>query len=74
MALTNQSEIVFEITQDSDGGFSAECLTEPIFTQGDTWDQLRANVKEAVLAYHFDSPAPAHIRLHFVRDEVLATG
>jgi predicted RNase H-like HicB family nuclease len=26
----------------------AEYLTESIFTQGDTWEELRANVKEAV--------------------------
>ena len=42
------NEIVFEITQEADGGFCAECLTESIFTQGDSWDELRANVKEAV--------------------------
>lgn len=74
MSLPIQSEIVFEITQDGDGGYSAECLSEPIFTQGNTWGELRTNVREAVAAYHFDSPAPANIRLHFVRDEVLATG
>ncbi len=31
------NEIVFEITQEADGGFCAECLTESIFTQGDSW-------------------------------------
>ena len=55
--------IVFEITQEADGGFCAECLTESIFTQGDTWDELRANVNEAVEAFYFDRPTPASIRL-----------
>lgn len=68
------NEIVFEITQEADGGFFAECLTESIFTQGDTWDELRANVKEAVEAFYFDRPKPAGIRLHLVRDEILALG
>ena len=68
------NEIVFEITQEADGGFCAECLTESIFTQGDTWDELRTNVKEAVEAFYFDRPKPAGIRLHLVRDEVLAVG
>lgn len=68
------TEIVFEITQDADGGFSAECLTESIFTQGDTWNELRANVKEAVEAFYFDRPKPASIRLHLIRDEMLALG
>lgn len=65
-------EIVFSITQESDGGFVGECLSHDIFTQGDSWEQLRANVKEAVAAYFFDQPKPSAIRLHLVRDEVLA--
>ena len=68
------NEIVFEVTQDADRGFSAECLTESIFTQGDTWEELRANVKEAVEAFYFDRPGPATVRLHLVRDEMLALG
>lgn len=68
------NEIVFEITQEVDGGFCAECLTESIFTEGDSWDELRANVKEAVEAFYFDRPKPASIRLHLVRDEMLALG
>lgn len=67
-------ELVFDITQESDGGFVAECLTEAIFTQADTWDELRSNVREAVDAFFEDSEQPAAIRLHLVRDEVLATG
>ena len=68
------SELIFEVTQDIDGGFCAECFTESIFTQGDTWEQLRDNVREAVHAYYFDQPAnlPSSIRLHLVRDEVVA--
>ena len=68
------NEIVFEVTQEADGGFSAECLTESIFTQGDTWDELRANVKEAVEAFYFDRPKPTGVRLHLVRDEMLTLG
>jgi len=67
-------ELIFEITQEADGGFVAECLTEAIFTQADTWDELRHNVREAVEAYCFDRPAPSAIRLHLVRDEVMALG
>ena len=66
-------ELVFEVTQEEDGGFCAECLTENIFTQGDTWEALRQNVQEAVRAYFFDQPPTTRsIRLHLVRDEVLA--
>ena len=67
------NEIVFQVTQESDGGYVAECLSEDIFTQGDTWEELRANVKEAIAGFFFDRPKPASIRLHLVRDEVLAS-
>lgn len=65
-------EIVFSVTQESDGGYVAECLSHDIFTEGDNWESLRANVREAAAAYFFDQPKPASIRLHLVRDEVLA--
>ena len=65
-------EIVFEVTQEADGGYVAEALGESIFTEADTWEKLRANVREAVKAFYFDQPSPKSIRLHLVRDEVLA--
>jgi hypothetical protein len=30
------SELVFEVTEEADGGYVAECLTESSVTQGDT--------------------------------------
>jgi hypothetical protein len=66
------SEIVFEVSQEPDGGYIADCLTVGIFTQADNWGELRRNVKETVAAYYFDQPKPpATIRLHMVREEVL---
>jgi predicted RNase H-like HicB family nuclease len=65
-------EIVFSVTQEGDGGFVAECLPHDIFTQGNTWEELRANVREAVSACFFDQPKPAAVRLHLVRDELPA--
>ena len=64
--------MVFEAVQEADGGYCAECLTENIFTQADSWDQLRSNVIDATEAFFFDQPRPKHIRLHLVRDEVLS--
>jgi hypothetical protein len=37
-------ELVFGVVQESDAGYCAESLTENIFTDGDTWDELRKNV------------------------------
>ena len=61
------NEIVFDFTQEADGGFAAECLTEAIFTEADTWEELRRNVREAVAAFYFDRPqSPATIRLELI--------
>jgi predicted RNase H-like HicB family nuclease len=65
-------ELVFSVTQENDGGYVAECLSHDIFTQGSSWDELRANVREAVSAYFFDQAKPSAVRLHLVRDELLA--
>ena len=67
------TEIIFEVQEDGvDGGFNARALGHDIFTQGDTVEEVRTMVKDAV-ACHFGSDAerPRVIRLHFVRDEVL---
>jgi hypothetical protein len=47
-------ELVFEVVQEEDGGYCAECLTENIFTEGDTWEQLRHNVLEATSAFFLE--------------------
>lgn len=65
-------ELVFEVTQEADGGYVAEALGESIITEADTWEALRTSVREAVKAFYFDQPAPRSIRLHLVKDEVLA--
>ena len=69
--VTNDVEVVFEVSQEPDGGFVAECLNEDIITQGDSREELRSNVTEAVSAFYFDSTLPSKIRLHLVRDELL---
>ena len=64
-------ELLFEITEDPDGGYCAAAGHEGIYTQGDTWEELRANVKDAVEGHFFDSTKPDAVRLHLVRDELL---
>jgi hypothetical protein len=65
-------EIVFSVQQESDGGFVAECLSHDIFVQADDWTELRVQVLDAVSGYFFDAERPTAVRLHFVRDELLA--
>ncbi len=66
-------EIIFLIEEAEEGGYTARALGESIFTEGESMDELRNNIQEA-LDCHFDEvlekPKVAH--LHFVRNEVLA--
>ena len=67
------SEIIFEVREDeADGGYTARALGHSIFTEAETLEELRKNVREAADC-HFDedAEAPRIIRLHFVRDEVM---
>jgi len=68
-----RSEIIFEVTEADEGGFCATALGYGINTQAETLEELREMVRDAVECY-FDDPAqaPRTLRLHFVRDEVLA--
>jgi predicted RNase H-like HicB family nuclease len=68
------TEIVFQIEEAPEGGYTARSLGESIFTQADTVEELRTMIRDAV-SCHFDDPdqRPKMIRLHFCRGEVIAT-
>lgn len=67
------TEIVFQVEDDPDGGFTARAIGASVFTEADTLEELRAKVRDAVTC-HFENPdeRPRIIRLHFTRDEVIA--
>ncbi len=65
------TEILFTVEEAPEGGFTAKAAGQSICTEGDTLDELRQNVREAVECHFDDGQAPKLIRLHFVRDEVL---
>lgn len=66
-------ELIFEVTEDGLGGYSASALGVGIHTQGEDLDDLREQIRDAVACY-FEGldERPAMARLHFVRDELLA--
>jgi predicted RNase H-like HicB family nuclease len=68
----NMNEIIFLITEAPEGGYGARALGESIFTEADSLDELRRNVRDAVDCHFEDGKKPGVIRLHFVREEVLA--
>ncbi len=66
------SEIVFLVEDAAEGGLVARALDHSIYTDADSYDELRQQVRDAVHC-HFDaSERPTMIRLHYVKDEVLA--
>jgi hypothetical protein len=65
-------EIIFTVVESPEGGYEARALSASIFTEADSLDELRAMVRDAVEC-HFEEPErPAMIRLHFVKDELIA--
>lgn len=66
------SEIVFLVEEAVEGGFSARALGESIFTQAETFEEPREQVRDAVRCQFNEGQGSAVICLHYVRDEVLA--
>lgn len=66
------NEIIFQIDEAPEGGYTAKALGHAIFTEADTLDALRCNVRDAVRCHFDEGQGPRLIRLHFVHDEVLA--
>jgi len=66
------SEVVFVVEQALEGGYTARAVGDSIFTEADTLDDLRNEVRDAVRCHYDEARRPAVIRLHFVRDEVIA--
>jgi hypothetical protein len=66
------NELIFLVEEAAEGGFTARALGQSIFTEGESLSELREKVREAVRCHFDEGKAPKVIRLHFVREEVLA--
>jgi hypothetical protein len=65
-------EVIFEVRDAEEGGYCARALGHAIFTEAETWEQLRANVLEATSLHFEDSSAhPRLVQLHYVKDELI---
>ncbi len=65
------SEIVFNVEESPEGGYEARALGHSIHTQGDTLEELKANVQDAVRCHFEEDARPKAIRLHMIKDEVI---
>ena len=66
------SEIISAVEQAPEGGDTARALGEAIFTAADMEAKLHVPVQDAMHCHHDEDQWPKIIRLHFVRDELLA--
>ena len=67
-----KTEIVFLVEDAPEGGYVARALGESIITEADDAISLHGAVRDAVHCHCEEGTAPKLIRLHFVRDEVIA--
>lgn len=67
----SMNELIFLIEEADEGGYVAKALGVSIFTQGETMDELKMMIKDAVKCYYDSDELPKIIRLHFVKEEVI---
>ncbi len=67
------NEIIFIVEEAPEGGYTARALGHSVFTEADTLEELPGMVREAVHCHFDEGQCPAIIRLHHVREEVIAS-
>jgi len=65
------TEIIFSVEESPDGGYEAKALGHSIYTQADTFEQLKGMIQDAVRCHFEEEDRPRVIRLHLVKDEVI---
>ena len=58
------NELIFLVEEAQEGGYTARALGQSIFTEADTLDELRVNIRESVECHYDDGQAPAVLRLY----------
>ncbi len=66
------NELIFLVEESMEGGYEAKALDHPIFTEGDSIDELKNNIKDAVDCHFEIDKKPKMIRLHIVKDEIFS--
>jgi hypothetical protein len=67
-----KTEIIFVVEESLDGEYEAHTLGNSIFTEAENLDDLKRNIKEAVACHFEEGEMPKIIRLHYIKEEVIA--
>ena len=66
------NEIIFLVEESPEGGYEARALGHSIYTEADTLADLKLAITDAVQCHFDEGTGPRLIRLHMVRQEVIA--
>jgi hypothetical protein len=64
-------EIIFIVEESPEGGYTAKAVGSAIFTEADTFDELKEMIRDAVLCHFEYDELPKLARLHFIKEEIL---
>jgi len=62
-------EIIFIVEEDPEGGYTAKALGHSIFTEGETLEDLKNNIKDSLKCHFEKNEIPIYIRLHIIKEE-----
>ncbi|MEK7847704.1 MAG: 2-oxoisovalerate dehydrogenase [Chloroflexota bacterium] len=65
-------EILFLVEESPEGGYEAQAPGYSIYTQADTLEGMRQAAADAVRCHFDEAEMPRLIRLHLVKEEVVA--
>jgi hypothetical protein len=66
-----EKEIIFIVEEAAEGGLEARALEFSIFTEADTFEDIKKMVQDAVVCHFIETEMPRVIRLHMVKEELL---
>ena len=66
------TELIFEVREAPEGGFTAKALSASIHTEANTLDELKEQIRDAVKCHFDPGTEPKVLRLIIVREETIA--
>lgn len=64
-------EVLFLVEDAVEGGYTAHALGHSIFTEADSWEDLKSAIRDAVHCHFDEGDLPDLVRLHAVREEIV---
>ena len=65
-------EVIFIAEEAAKGGYIANALGYSIFTEADSWEELKNMVRDAVKCHFNEEDMPQIIHIHAIKEESLA--